>query len=429
MPTPDQAVELRARVARARAMRELHEAVHAFAWRALERYRLSDADRQDVAQNVVIAAFQRRDAYRADRGAPGAWLWGLVRNEVRAFARGRCLELVAAEGFDPPSEAPTPEESVSMEQLADHLLDLVPIDARRVVMLHEMFGLTFRDIARLEGISPTQAHARHRAGMEALEIAVLRWKRKQEHRGVAVLPMTAAAILAPHRGVAGPPPGVVESAWRRLVSELGIDEPSESEPPESGPRRCEAAEPAVQPPRLGAPLLPARWLRLLGPIVGASLGGLVGGVALGHCGPPPREAAAAASAPVESASSVAASAVAPSPPSATPSPAMATVSAGPATVVRLAAPPRRAPASRDDAPRVAGDEARGDAERALVDRARAALAAENLAGGLAALEEHARLFPHGQHADARERLWTEGCAHARLSTGRPSQEARCAGRP
>ena len=435
MPTPDQAVELRARIARTRAVRALHEAVHAFAWRALRRYRLSDADRKDVAQNVVIAAFQRRDAYRADRGAPGAWLWGLLRNEVRAFARGQRPELAGDEALDAASDAPTPEERVAVEELADHLLDLLPIDERRAVMLHEMFGLTFRDIAKLEGISPTQAHARHRAGREALRIAVARWKQAQEHRGIAFFPVTLASILDPHRGLSGPPPGVEESAWRSLVSQLGLgvdlDDPelSESEPPESGPRRCEArpATDGTGPPsrpRLGARF---RWLRLLGPVAGASLGGLVGGAALDRCSdrgheqPAPVTATATATL-IESPQSAAAS-------TAETSPAVASVSSTAAPPAPEPRPiPRRPAAPRDDGA-VHRD---ADAERALVDRARSALASENLAGGLAALAEHAERFPQGRHAAARDRLWAQGCAQARSAHARgetPEMDARCAGQP
>ena len=433
MSTPRQAPELSARVARARAVRALYEAVHAFAWKALEPYRLSDADRQDLAQNVMIAACERWETYRAERGAPAAWLWGIVRNEARAFGRlrARRLEVGADELVEARSEGPTPEELVSVNDLAEHLLGSVRVEERRVVILHEMLGLTFRDIARLEGISPTKAHGLHQAGMEALQAAVARWKRTQQQRGVLPLPLfSMVALLDPLRGAAGPPPGMAESAWGHLATIGGLGDPDrpESASFERGSREPSPVEDGMGPPSSGPMRSRSWWRGAIGPIAGTLVGGLVGSVGLGRCNAraleehPATMAAVGASASAPEASPVASSIVTRS----------ASVTLPPPPPPVDIPPPRRERPRQDEAAR----EAERDAERALIDRARAALASEKLEAGLDALAEHARRFPGGRHLATRERLWADACAHlahlAHLSDRSgpsPPSDARCAGRP
>jgi len=51
-----------------------------------------------------------------------------------------------------------------------------------------------------------------------------------------------------------------------------------------------------------------------------------------------------------------------------------------------------------------------DAEGALIDQAGVAIRSGNYADTIAALAEHRRRFPHGQHAGARDRMWNAVCA-------------------
>lgn len=45
------------------------------------------ADRDDVVQEALARAWQKRDLYDADRGAPGAWLLAITADQARKAAR------------------------------------------------------------------------------------------------------------------------------------------------------------------------------------------------------------------------------------------------------------------------------------------------------------------------------------------------------
>jgi hypothetical protein len=91
-------------------------------------------------------------------------------------------------------------------------------------------------------------------------------------------------------------------------------------------------------------------------------------------------------------------------------------------------PPETTRAEPPPAGRPAGSATKpiGNDEAELIHQARTKLAAVNVDGALTALAEHARRFPTGAHAAARERLLGDACAALRRQ-GRP--DARCAGRP
>ena len=166
-----------ARIEALRAQRALFDAVLAFAWKALDPYALSDADRKDLAQNVAIAAFRRRMSYRAERGNPGQWLSGIARREVKRFLRvQRRQPWLAADDElpDTPDGALTPEEDMSRRDLIDHGLAMLLPEERRAVILVEIGDLPFREGADRERISTSTAYERHRRGMAALRIVEAR---------------------------------------------------------------------------------------------------------------------------------------------------------------------------------------------------------------------------------------------------------------
>jgi RNA polymerase sigma factor (sigma-70 family) len=162
-----------ARIEALHAQRVLFNAVLAFAWKALGRYGLTDADRKDLAQDVAIAAFRRRMSYRAERGSPRQWLSGIARREVKRFLRVQHRQpwLAADDGLpDTPDGALTPEEELSRRDLIDHRLAMLAPEERRAVILVEIDDLTLREVGGRERISPSTAYERHRRGMAALRV-------------------------------------------------------------------------------------------------------------------------------------------------------------------------------------------------------------------------------------------------------------------
>lgn len=386
MADRQEAPRLSARAEYVQAMTRLFQATFAEAWTALGRYGLSEADRDDVAQNAVIAAMRRWQTYDEEVGTPGQWLRGVVRNEVRAFLRrkGRPFVEVADELAD--AGTATPEDAVSLKNLTERLLAVVPVKQRRVVILHEMHGLTFREIAQIEGISPTRTHARYDEGMDLLRAALERWKQDQRKQGLLPVSLAVSTLFAT-APPESPPPDAVERAWQRVSRELGLDEGSNE------------AAPPPESTRVPARRLPN--LYLLGPL-GALLfaGGMLTSTGLSRCNDPKvHEERAAVIAPLPQTSQAVITAA-----GAPPQAAISLPPAEPMTTARPPAPPARSRAELDNQ--------RLKDEQALIDQGRSALEEAHFDAAFAAVDEHVRLYPRGQNVAAREQLRADTCAKA-----------------
>ena len=112
-----------ARIEALRAQQALFNAVLAFARKVLGRHRLSNADREDLAQDVAVAAFRRRMSYRADPGGPGQWPLGdrptgghALPARTGPASRGSPRDDAI---LDTPDGALSPEERVSRRDFGD----------------------------------------------------------------------------------------------------------------------------------------------------------------------------------------------------------------------------------------------------------------------------------------------------------------------
>jgi RNA polymerase sigma-70 factor, ECF subfamily len=118
---------------------------------------------RSVAEDVTAQAFERayrkRRSYRAGRGSPEQWIFGIARNaaldELRRRKRRAGLE---AEPED--TAAPTPEDRAELALRRDvvraALRDLEPRE-RDLVSLKFMGGLSNAEIARVLGITESNA--------------------------------------------------------------------------------------------------------------------------------------------------------------------------------------------------------------------------------------------------------------------------------
>jgi RNA polymerase sigma factor (sigma-70 family) len=362
------------------AVQKVFDAVFDFAWRALARYGLSRADRDDLAQSAAIAALRRWPTYREASGTPGQWLRGIVRNELRAFRRAQArLPLPAGEALaDVPAKDPTPEHRAAAIHLADRLLSILPVEQRRVVILHDLAGLTYREIAVVEGISKSEAHERHRDAMVTLAAAVARLD-DRELRGVLPVPFSLASLYG--RDAAGPSAAARAEARQRAAGELG----------------------AVPRPR--SLRRPTSLRRVASAVAGALLASLVAVPTLERCGrhTPPRPAGPVVAASAKEAPSPEGSAPHPSP-AAGPTPEDGG-GAGALPVAPRETAPRPAPPAAD-----AG--AASDPEMILLDRAHAALVSEKYELALDALDLHASRYPEGELTVTREQTRRLTCARA-----------------
>jgi RNA polymerase sigma factor (sigma-70 family) len=111
----------------------------------------NDADAQDVVQDACVRALRFFSSSRGDN--PRAWLLAIVRNAwYSRFARSGSDR--TTEYDDMTTEAASPDldpEAQAMQQQAvervQRAIELLPADFREVVVLREIEGLSYKEIA------------------------------------------------------------------------------------------------------------------------------------------------------------------------------------------------------------------------------------------------------------------------------------------
>ena len=117
----------------------------------------NDADAQDVVQDASVRAFRFFSSLRGDN--PRAWLLTIVRNTwyakvAQRNARPRVTEY--DEMADPRLDHhPDPETLLQQQQTVDRVrraVESLPVDFREVIVLRELEGLAYKDIADVIGV-------------------------------------------------------------------------------------------------------------------------------------------------------------------------------------------------------------------------------------------------------------------------------------
>jgi len=117
----------------------------------------NDADADDVVQDAAIRAFRYLGSLRNDN--PRAWLLTIVRNTwyARVAQRAARPRLVEYEEmtYARADDRPNPEALAQQRQTADRVRDAVeslPDDFREVIVLRELEGMSYKEIAEVAGI-------------------------------------------------------------------------------------------------------------------------------------------------------------------------------------------------------------------------------------------------------------------------------------
>jgi RNA polymerase sigma-70 factor (ECF subfamily) len=118
----------------------------------------NEQDAQDVAQEAYLRAFRFFPGFRD--GDARAWLLKIVRNTFYTWSHGnRPLQEAAEfdENFFPPdSDAPNPEEVVlqnDSDTLVRKALEMLPSTSREVLILRELEGMSYKEIADITGMA------------------------------------------------------------------------------------------------------------------------------------------------------------------------------------------------------------------------------------------------------------------------------------
>ena len=149
----------------------------------------NDQDAQDAVQEASLRAFR---AFGRFRGADGrAWLLMIVRNVCYTELRQRRREPVA-EPFDDVAHGSTEDlaearafawQETNGERLRQ-ALERLPAEFREVIVLHEIEGLAYREIAALAEIPLGTVMSRLARARQKLQGELLELKGKESSHGL-----------------------------------------------------------------------------------------------------------------------------------------------------------------------------------------------------------------------------------------------------
>jgi RNA polymerase sigma-70 factor (ECF subfamily) len=112
------------------------------------------AEAEDVVQDACVRAMRFFSSLRDDDAR--AWLFAIVRNTwySRVSRRGNVKEATSLDGAprDQPDDALDPEERLLQQHtvaLVRAALEQLPVDFREVIVLREIEGLSYKEIAEV----------------------------------------------------------------------------------------------------------------------------------------------------------------------------------------------------------------------------------------------------------------------------------------
>lgn len=146
------------------AFEELFRRYHDLVRGHMRRGYLSEADVEDLTQQVFLQLHRARRDYRPDRPLR-PWLMTIARNVKRDHLRREMRRPQPAELLDQHVGRPEPGvDRVALREALDEALRLLPASLRRILEAYWVEHLSHAEIARRHGISRAAAKVRvHRA--------------------------------------------------------------------------------------------------------------------------------------------------------------------------------------------------------------------------------------------------------------------------
>jgi RNA polymerase sigma-70 factor (ECF subfamily) len=148
--------------------RRLFDDNYDYVWSSLRRLGIHERDLEDVTHEVFLEVYRKRAARDPARPVR-PWLFAFAvrfASDYRKSARHR-TELRA--DVDPPSSAPSQEDSLSNKDTAKLLaaaLDALSLELRAVIVLYEIDGVPMKDITDALGIPLFTGYSRLRLARE-----------------------------------------------------------------------------------------------------------------------------------------------------------------------------------------------------------------------------------------------------------------------
>ncbi len=114
-----------------------------------------DADAQDVVQESLLRAFKFFDSFRG--GDSRAWLLTIVRHTAYTWLRQNRAGMMVSLDDELPNEALPDDTEEQLIQTLDHqalhqAIAALSVEFREVVILHDLEGLAYKEIAAIANI-------------------------------------------------------------------------------------------------------------------------------------------------------------------------------------------------------------------------------------------------------------------------------------
>jgi RNA polymerase sigma-70 factor (ECF subfamily) len=135
----------------------------------------NDHDAEDVTQEAFVRALRFIGSQRGENSR--AWLLAIVRNTCRTWlTKNRPQELSGAVPLDPAldgaSSDPTPEALAirnADQRLVRAAIDELPLEYREAIVLRELEGLSYKEIAAITEVALGTVMSRLSRGRQRLE--------------------------------------------------------------------------------------------------------------------------------------------------------------------------------------------------------------------------------------------------------------------
>jgi RNA polymerase sigma-70 factor, ECF subfamily len=111
------------------------------------------ADALDAAQEAFISFFKRAASFRGE-SALSTWLYRIAMNAAYDVVRKRRPTAESREDLlEAPPEGPGMEEGVGMRSDIAHALAMLPAEYRDAVVMHDLGGIPYEEIANITQVS------------------------------------------------------------------------------------------------------------------------------------------------------------------------------------------------------------------------------------------------------------------------------------
>jgi RNA polymerase sigma-70 factor (ECF subfamily) len=152
-----------------------------FAWRALRRLGVPEADVDDVCQEVFVVVHRKLGEFQG-RSSLQTWIYGICARTASDYRRsGRVRREVVTDAPPDAAHEPAQHDVVALRQARatlDRILDQLDDDRRSVFVLYEIEELTMAEVAEALSCPLQTAYSRLHAARKIVESAVEKAKRE-----------------------------------------------------------------------------------------------------------------------------------------------------------------------------------------------------------------------------------------------------------